>query len=278
MRKISLKTALLATAMTSLSATAALADEAATTWEDDLAGMFSATFSFNTDYMFRGVSQTQGDVAYQGSFDWSWNGLYAGVWASNVDFAYFPFDDGAKVETDYYAGYNGTIDKFSYGVGALYYTYPGANDTAANGLHEYNYVEAKASLGYDFGVAAVTASVYGSPQTFGGYGKTIYYNGAVSVPLTFITIFKDPPVLDGWFGYSTFIGSAASVNGVTLITPNNYADWSIGLTVPVAGFKLGFRYTDTNIKVASATYVPFDASPSEENSAARFIFSISRTF
>jgi len=30
--------------------------------------------------------------------------------------------------------------------------------------------------------------------------------------------------------------------------------------------------------VASATYVPFDASPSEENSAARFIFSISRTF
>ena len=48
---------------------------------------FSATFAVTTDYVFRGVSQTDNEPAFQAGASYSAPfGLYAGVWASNVDF------------------------------------------------------------------------------------------------------------------------------------------------------------------------------------------------
>ena len=48
------------------------------------------TYSFNiggtSDYVFRGVSQTSNEPALQGGADIGWGILYAGVWASRVDF------------------------------------------------------------------------------------------------------------------------------------------------------------------------------------------------
>ena len=48
----------------------------------------SANVTFTTDYVFRGISQTDEKFAVQGGFDWSSEptGIYAGAWASNVDF------------------------------------------------------------------------------------------------------------------------------------------------------------------------------------------------
>ena len=55
------------------------------------AGASAATFSGNvavaTDYVFRGVSQTQERPAIQGGFDAAFDsGFFAGIWASHVDF------------------------------------------------------------------------------------------------------------------------------------------------------------------------------------------------
>ena len=48
------------------------------------------TYSFNiggtSDYVFRGVSQSDNEPALQGGADIGWGILYAGVWASMVDF------------------------------------------------------------------------------------------------------------------------------------------------------------------------------------------------
>ncbi len=53
------------------------------------------------------------------------NGVYAGLWASNVSGNSYP---GASLEVDYYAGYNGKLnDDLSYTVGGYGYWYPGAN-------------------------------------------------------------------------------------------------------------------------------------------------------
>ena len=63
----------------------------------------SATVTGISDYDFRGVSQTADDPALQGSIDFEGEtGLYAGIWASNVD-----FDDccGEDYEVDYYVGW-----------------------------------------------------------------------------------------------------------------------------------------------------------------------------
>ena len=47
---------------------------------------FSANVGLYTDYIFRGYTQTQNEPAIQGGFDVEHSsGLYAGTWASNVD-------------------------------------------------------------------------------------------------------------------------------------------------------------------------------------------------
>lgn len=82
----------------------------------------SGTFGFTSDYRSRGISQTAGDAAIQGSLDAGFdNGVYIGAWGSNVDFG-----DDANLEVDYYIGYGSDInDSLSYDVSFNYYTYPG---------------------------------------------------------------------------------------------------------------------------------------------------------
>jgi uncharacterized protein (TIGR02001 family) len=47
---------------------------------------FSATLTFATDYLSRGVSQTDNKPAVQGSFDYKHPiGVHLGTWGSNVD-------------------------------------------------------------------------------------------------------------------------------------------------------------------------------------------------
>ena len=82
----------------------------------------SVTGTLTSDYVFRGVSQTDSSPAIQASLDYEHeSGFFAGVWASNVD-----FEDDANAEIDFYAGYFGEInDTFSYDVMYNYYTYQG---------------------------------------------------------------------------------------------------------------------------------------------------------
>ena len=63
-------------------------------------------YSFNlgvvSDYVFRGISQTDNDPTMQGGIDLSYGILYAGVWASGLDFS--AIDNDANVEIDWYGG------------------------------------------------------------------------------------------------------------------------------------------------------------------------------
>ena len=82
----------------------------------------SSTIGFTNDYRYHGISQTAGDAALQGSIDIAFdNGVYAGIWGSNVDFG-----DDANLEIDYYAGYAGSINEaVAYDATLLYFQYPG---------------------------------------------------------------------------------------------------------------------------------------------------------
>ncbi len=65
----------------------------------------SASAAFTTDYVFRGISQTDQNPAVQASLDASYGIFYIGMWGSNVDFGAGPAgQDIANVEIDYYAG------------------------------------------------------------------------------------------------------------------------------------------------------------------------------
>jgi uncharacterized protein (TIGR02001 family) len=103
----------------------------------------SANIGATSNYIWRGVSQTNGSAAVSGSIDYvSDAGFYAGTWTSNVDFG-----DDTAYELDFYLGKSGDIGKgFSYDLGYIYYAYPDAGTNGRNG--DYDFGEAYASVGY----------------------------------------------------------------------------------------------------------------------------------
>ena len=68
---------------------------------------FSANVGLYSDYVFRGYTQTQNEPAIQGGFDVEHSsGLYAGTWASNVEWTTASdLMDKNSVEIDFYAGW-----------------------------------------------------------------------------------------------------------------------------------------------------------------------------
>ncbi|MDD3449197.1 MAG: TorF family putative porin [Gammaproteobacteria bacterium] len=84
----------------------------------------SANIGVTSDYVWRGVTQSDNGPAVQGGVDWSHDsGFYLGTWASNVKFG-----DDTGHELDLYGGYGGSVGEFGYDVGLLYYTYPSSWD------------------------------------------------------------------------------------------------------------------------------------------------------
>jgi uncharacterized protein (TIGR02001 family) len=99
--------------------------------------------ALTTDYIFRGISQTDGGPAIQGGFDADvGNGLYAGVWASNVD---FDSDSDESIEIDAYAGWATEVNGVGVDVGYIHYAYP-TGDIAIDELY----------LGVSMGPASLT--------------------------------------------------------------------------------------------------------------------------
>ena len=79
----------------------------------------SANVTFASDYVWRGMTQSDGP-AIQGGFDYAADsGFYAGIWGSNVN-----FNDGAGSELDYYFGYSTEMGGVGVDIGYLAYDYP----------------------------------------------------------------------------------------------------------------------------------------------------------
>ena len=89
----------------------------------------SANATLATDYVFRGVSQTDNKAAIQGGLDWGYDfepvRWYIGAWGSNIDSDFFA--DDPVMELDIYTGLSGEIGDFSYDAGWLRYFYPTAS-------------------------------------------------------------------------------------------------------------------------------------------------------
>ena len=196
-----------------------------------------------SDYRFRGLTQTNGEVAVQGTLNVnSKYGFYVGVWASSIDGSgNTPLLAGyGDAEVDLYGGYTKT---FGNGVtvdgGLLYYYYP----SAVTGLNT-DFFEPYASVAYTIG--PVTTKVGGNYAWGGQSGldfttsndDDIYVYGEASVGIP-----KLPVTLKGHVGYTD--GSLGLANLIS--NKKNYFDWSVNLEVAAGPVKLGGTYVDTNI-------------------------------
>lgn len=193
-----------------LAANPAFAQDAAP--ESDIS--VSANVSLTSDYRFRGVGLSGGDIAIQGGVDVSHSsGFYVGTWASSLE------EDGGfgSTEVDIYGGWSGDVGGATLDVGILYYAYPNAP------AGDFDYWEPYASVSGDFGPASLTAGVaYAWKQDSLGDEDNLYLylDGSVGIPETPLTI-------NGHLGYT---------DGVLTFTNDSKAiDWSVGASATVYG-------------------------------------------
>ena len=205
-----------------LAASTLFAASSAMAWEsEDGQHSTSASVALSSDYVWRGVSQTDEEAAISGSFDYGHSsGLYAGTWASNID-----FDSDASVEIDIYAGFASEFGDsgIGYDIGALRYMYPSEGDI--------NWNEYYANLSYSYFSAGVNYS-----DDFGGSDEDgIYYTLGFDYDLPYDVAFS------AGYGYYDF---DTKVNGRG--NPDSYSDYRIGVSKDFFGFGFDVTYYDTN--------------------------------
>ncbi|MDB5425002.1 MAG: hypothetical protein JWQ29_2418 [Phenylobacterium sp.] len=204
-----------------LAAAAMLAVGGAAHAEDASPFKLSFNIGANTDYVFRGISQTNEDPSVFGGVDATIGGIgYAGVWVSNVDFG-----NSTDVEFDLYGGVKPVLGAVSFDFGAIYYGYT----SQPKGSNE-DYWEFKAAASVPAGPATLGAAVFYSPEFFGKTGKATYYeiNAAIPIPNTKFSV-------SGALGHQQVVG------------PADYNTWNAGVGFALndhIGFDL--RYWDTD--------------------------------
>ena len=78
---------------------------------------FESNVALSSEYMWRGMTQTDGQPAISGGFDIAGeSGAYFGVWGSNVEYG-----DDATMELDYYLGYAGETEMDLVMISDIYY-------------------------------------------------------------------------------------------------------------------------------------------------------------
>jgi uncharacterized protein (TIGR02001 family) len=225
---------------------------------------FTANAGLFTDYRFRGVSQTNRKPAFQGGFDFGHKlGFYAGNWNSNVDSGFY---NGANLEMDFYGGYKGSVNEFSYDAGLLYYYYPGSgsNPSGSNKIDNAELYVAGGwgplSLKYSYAFT----DFFGFDDTKGAY----YLDGSVGYPLT------KEFALVGHIGYQGGLKNGARITELDGNVRTSITDWKLGVTYDLKGWILGAAYVDTNRSFTGGTA----AAENRDIGNSTLLLSVSKTF
>ena len=222
----------------------------------------SGSASFVSDYRFRGVSQSDKDLAVQAGITVSHeSGFYVGAWGSNL--AGWGTFGGSNVELDLIGGFKtpvgggGTLD-----VGLTWYMYPGGADKT-------DFAEPYAKLSGTIGPLGLTAGVAYAPeqQALGRW----YFTGADAAA----GVYNDPGDKEDnlylWgdfaagvpttpFTLKAHIGHSNGNRGLgpnaTSVTPTgSYWDYSIGAEATYKGLTFNVSYVDTDISTADGRYL-----------------------
>lgn len=168
----------------------------------------SGTAAITSNYVFRGVSQTENNAAVQVGATYQFPiGLYFNIWGSNVK---FPESD-AYMELDTIAGWRGDLFKenFRYDLSISRYNYPDESDLTYNELvGVFSYQIFVLTLGY-------SQDEYATHQTGTYVNMGINY----TIPEKYVFHVKELSIL-ATAGHSSLSRDAG----------NSYNDYYIGLT------------------------------------------------
>ena len=227
---------------------------------------FTASYNVGlfSQYIFRGLTQTNNKPALQGGFDVNHkSGLYIGGWASNISWlrdngSSSVYNTGGSLEIDLYGGFKTELGKTGLGIdlGALQYYYPGAhnkdypkaNTTELYGAISYGWLQAKLS-------GVVSNDAWGFGKKTGNTATPAYYGNGDERGAYYAELNANIPLADTGLTALLHIGRQEFQDGRisrTAADPS-YTDWKVGLTKGFdGGLNIGAFYSDTNISKANA--------------------------
>ena len=181
--------------------------------EDTSELSISGSSSLASDYIWRGMTQTNNAPTVQGSVNLAYKGFYIGAAGSNVKFEGLD----ASVELDALCGYTSETYGIGYDLGAIYYAYPHSSKEA-------NFADVYLGLSKDFEILKVGAKFYRGLKT-NDLEVSNAWETSLSVPLPMSISF------DALYGDYADVG--------------NY--YSVGFTKPLNDkFKATLSYTGIN--------------------------------
>jgi len=188
--------------------------------------VFAFTATAASDYVFRGISQTENGAAVFGSGRVSYDDFYAGVGMENVN-----FHNSTAAEYDLSAGWTPVVHGFRVDLGVVRYGY------IDQPVHtEIDTAEVKAVVLHDFGPVTLGAAVYYSGDYFGSHRDDIYGEGRAAYRIT--------PKL-------TLSGAAGRQSGGL----SDHTTWNAGATYTlIKHVSLDLRYADTDEHELGKTY------------------------
>ncbi len=204
--------------------------------EDESPWSVSGTVGVTSNYMFRGISQSDGEPALQAGVTVAHeSGFYAGFWGSNIDFndGFFSGKEAAELELDLFVGYGFELDENTkLDLNFTYYAYPGSYDA-----YDYDFWEIIVGLSHDFGVASVGIKGAYTPDTFGADEEAFWLGGNLTVPVT------------DWLSISGNVGEQWFEFG------DDYTHYDIGLTATYEGVTFDARYVATDLDYIDEEFV-----------------------
>lgn len=247
----------------------------------------SGTVALVSDYRFRGVSQSDEEIAVQGGFTVSHeSGFYVSTWASNLS-GWGTFG-GSNTELDLVGGYAASLGGATIDVGVTWYMYPGGaskTDFAepyvkvsgevgpAKALVGVAYAPKQQALGNWFFTDDAYAA--GIPDAPGAKSDNLYIWGdlSTSVPSTPLTV-------KAHLGYSD--GNAGlGPNGTSVAPTGSYMDWMLGADLAVGPLTLGVAYVDTDISRSESAYIADNFQNTKTGgtiAGSQIVFSVSAAF
>ena len=181
-------------------------------------GTVTANVAMTSNYVWRGITQSDGEFAVQGGADYTNGMFYAGAWASSVD----DFGADASAELDLYAGVTPTLGPVTFDLGVVGYFYPGADDL--------DFFELKAGASISPTEALSLGAVAFATDEFGGDGgdEALYLEANAA------------------FALSDAVGISGAV-GNQEVGDDDYTTWNIGASYAFHGFGFDLRYHETDI-------------------------------
>jgi uncharacterized protein (TIGR02001 family) len=237
----------------------------------------SAEVALVSDYRFRGVSQSDGQMAIQGGASVAHeSGFYVGTWTSSLS-GWGTFG-GGNMELDIFGGYTASLGAATVDVGLTWYMYPGGANTT-------DFAEAYLTVSSDVGPVNLLGGIAYAPkqEALGNFSNTpqsrgqkqdnLYLWGDVTAALP-----TTPITLKAHVGYSDG-NPGLGPNGTSVAPTGKYLDWSVGADYALGPVTLGISYVDTDISRSEAASIPgFATSDGSAIANGRVVFSATAAF